>query len=66
MMKMISRGVGEQIVIDGHITVTVQKIDEEKIVLAIASSRNAPPYREEIISLKSDEQSPTFQVVTQS
>lgn len=56
-MKLISRAVGEQVVIDGHVTVTVKLIDDERIVLAIESSQFVPPYREEIIARRSDSQS---------
>ncbi|MBL4883633.1 MAG: carbon storage regulator [Planctomycetaceae bacterium] len=64
-MKIISRGAGEQIVIDDHITVTIQQIDDGKVVLSIASSQNKTAYREEIITLKNDEQAPSFQNMTQ-
>ncbi|MCA8985069.1 MAG: carbon storage regulator [Planctomycetaceae bacterium] len=56
-MKLISRAVGEQVVIDGHVKVTVKQIDDERIVLAIESSQFVPPYREEIIARRSDPQS---------
>ncbi|MBR9801595.1 MAG: carbon storage regulator [Rubinisphaera brasiliensis] len=50
-MKVISRKVGERVVIDGHITVTVKSVDSHEIVLAIESAHGQPRYREEIISL---------------
>ncbi len=59
-MKIISRTVGEQFVVDDHITVTVQKIDKEKLVLSIASLKNSPPYREVTISLKNGEPVPSL------
>jgi len=63
-MKIISRGVGEQIVVDDHITVTVQKIDKEKLVLSIASLQNSPPYREVTISLNNGEPIPSLLTMT--
>jgi len=50
-MKVISRKVGERVVIDGHITVTVKSVEHEQITLAIETKGGEPPYREEIISL---------------
>lgn len=49
-MKIVSRGVGEKIIIDGHLTVTVKRIEADQIVLAIESTRDVPPYREVIIA----------------
>ncbi len=63
-MKIISRGVGEQIVVDDHITVTVLKIDKEKLVLSIASLKNSPPYREVTISLENGEPIPSLLAMT--
>ncbi len=63
-MKIISRSVGEQIIVDDHITVTVQKIDREKLVLSITSPKNLPPYREVTISLDSGEQIPSLLSMT--
>ncbi len=54
-MKIISRGVGEQIVVDEHITVTVKKIEKENLVLSIASPQLLPSYREVTISLDGDQ-----------
>lgn len=63
-MKIISRGVGEQIIIDEHLTVTIQQIDEEKVVLSISSSKDASSYREEVITLKNDQQAASFEIMT--
>lgn len=63
-MKIISRSVGEQIVIDDHITLTIQEINDDKIVLSMSSSRNTSPGQEEIFTLQIDEQTPSFQFMT--
>jgi len=51
-MKIVTRGVGEKIIIDGHLTVTVKQIEADQIVLAIESTRDHPPYREHVIALE--------------
>lgn len=63
-MKIISRGVGEQIVIDDHITVTVLEIDDHQIVLSISSLYDSPPYREVTVSLDDDRQISSLQSMT--
>lgn len=49
-MLVLSRKLGEKIVIRGDIVVTVVKIDGHQIRLGIEAPREVPIYREEIIT----------------
>lgn len=48
-MLVLSRKLGEKIVINGNITVTVVKIDRNQIRLGIDAPGDIPVYREEIL-----------------
>jgi len=56
-MKILSRGAAERIVVDDHIIVTVKSIEADSVVLALESTDNAFPYREETIRLGTGEES---------
>ncbi len=47
-MLVLSRKLGEKIVINGNIVVTVVKIDRNQIRLGIEAPHEVPVYREEI------------------
>lgn len=49
-MLVLSRRVGERIVIDGNITVTVVEIQGGKIRLGIEAPKEVPVWREEIMA----------------
>lgn len=48
-MLVLSRKLGEKIVIGDNIIVTVVKIDRNQIRLGIEAPQNVPVYREEIL-----------------
>jgi carbon storage regulator len=48
MMLVLSRKLGEKIVINGNIVVTVVKIDRNQIRLGIEAPKDVAVYREEI------------------
>ena len=50
IMLVLSRRVGERIVIDGNITVTVVEIQGGKIRLGIEAPKEVPVWREEIMA----------------
>jgi carbon storage regulator len=47
-MLILSRKVGETIVIDGHIHVTVMRVDGEVVKLGIAAPMEVPVHRKEV------------------
>jgi carbon storage regulator len=47
-MLVLSRKLGEKIVINGNIVLTVVKIDRNQIRLGIEAPKDVPVYREEI------------------
>lgn len=47
-MLVLSRKLGEKIVIDGHIVVTVVKLEQGHVRLGIEAPREIPVFREEI------------------
>lgn len=47
-MLVLSRKLGEKIVIDGNIVLTVVDIDRGKIRIGIEAPREVPIYREEL------------------
>ena len=47
-MLVLSRKLGEKIVINGNIVVTVVKIDRNQIRIGIEAPQEVPVYREEI------------------
>lgn len=59
-MKLISRTTGEQVIIDGHVTVTVKSIRDDRVVLSIESPLLVPPYREEVILRDEETDSPSM------
>ena len=48
-MLVLSRKVNERIVIDGHIIVTVVKIDRNQVRIGIEAPGEIPVYREELL-----------------
>ena len=55
-MLVLSRRLGEKIVIGGSITITVVEIDRGKIRLGIEAPRDVPVYRQELLPVrKADE-----------
>jgi len=48
-MLVLSRKLGEKIVINDNITITVIDIDRGKIRLGIEAPRNIPVYRQELL-----------------
>lgn len=48
-MLVLSRKLGEKIVIGDNIVITVVKIDRNQIRLGIEAPQNVPVYREEIL-----------------
>jgi carbon storage regulator len=53
-MLVLSRKLGEKIVINGDIVVTVVKIDRNQIRLGIEAPSDVPVYREEIAPGRSE------------
>lgn len=51
-MLVLSRKLGEKIVIGDNITITVVDIDRGKIRLGIEAPRDVPIYREELLPVK--------------
>jgi carbon storage regulator len=47
-MLVLSRKLGERIVINGHIVVVVVKIDRNQVRLGIDAPKDVPVHREEI------------------
>jgi carbon storage regulator len=47
-MLILSRKLGESIVIDGHIHVTVMRVDGEVVKLGIAAPAEVPVHRKEV------------------
>ena len=47
-MLILSRKLGESIVIDGHIPVTVMRVDGEVVKLGIAAPAEVPVHRKEV------------------
>ncbi len=47
-MLILSRKLGETIVIDGHIHVTVMRVDGEVVKLGIAAPMEVPVHRKEV------------------
>ena len=47
-MLILSRKIGETIVIDGHIHVTVMRVDGDVVKLGIAAPTSVPVHRKEV------------------
>lgn len=47
-MLVLSRKLGEKIVINGNIVVTVVKIDRNQVRIGVQAPKDVPVYREEI------------------
>lgn len=47
-MLVLSRKLGEKIVINGNIVVTVVKIDRNQVRIGVDAPKDVPVYREEI------------------
>lgn len=54
-MLVLSRKLGEKIVIGGNITVTVADIDRGRIRLGIEAPRDVPIYRQELLPVRTVE-----------
>lgn len=52
-MLVLSRKLGERIVINGNIVVTVVKIDRNQIRIGIEAPHEVPVFREEILPVAS-------------
>ena len=61
-MLVLSRKLGEKIVIGDNIVVTVVKIDRNQIRIGIEAPQSVPVYREEIAPMR-PEQKPVFEEV---
>ncbi len=53
-MLVLSRKLGEKIVINGNIVVTVVKIDRNQIRIGIEAPSDVPVYREEILPIRTE------------
>jgi carbon storage regulator len=51
-MLVLSRKLGEKIVVGDHIVITVVKIDRNQIRIGIEAPQDVPVYREEIAPLR--------------
>jgi carbon storage regulator len=54
-MLVLSRKLGEKIVIGDNITITIVDIDRGKIRLGIEAPRDVPIFRQELLPLKATE-----------
>jgi carbon storage regulator len=63
-MLVLSRKLGEKIVIGDNIVVTVVKIDRNQIRLGIDAPHEVPVYREEISPNRTSKSTPDQAVVT--
>jgi carbon storage regulator len=61
-MLVLSRKLGEKIVIGDNIVITVVKIDRNQIRIGIEAPQKVPVYREEIAPLR-NEVKPVFEEV---
>jgi carbon storage regulator len=57
-MLVLSRKLGEKIIIGENITITVVDIDRGKIRLGIEAPRNVPIFRQELLPLKPEPDRP--------
>jgi carbon storage regulator len=57
-MLVLSRKLGEKIIIGENITITVVDIDRGKIRLGIEAPRDVPIFRQELLPLKGSEGAP--------
>jgi carbon storage regulator len=55
-MLVLSRKLGEKIVIGDNIVVTVVKIDRNQIRIGIEAPHDVPVYREEILPVRAPEE----------
>jgi carbon storage regulator len=53
-MLVLSRKLGERIVINGNVVVTVVKIDRNQIRLGVEAPPNVPVFREEILPVHAE------------
>jgi carbon storage regulator len=60
-MLVLSRKLGEKIIIGENITITVVDIDRGKIRLGIEAPRDVPIFRQELLPLKGSDQAPASQ-----
>ena len=51
-MLVLGRKAGERIVIDGGITITLVRIDRNKVRLGVEAPRGVKVYREELLPLR--------------
>jgi carbon storage regulator len=63
-MLVLSRKLGEKIIIGENITITVVDIDRGKIRLGIEAPRDVPIFRQELLPLKGPDGAPAPQTST--
>lgn len=56
-MLVLSRKLGERIVINGNIVVTIVKVDRNQVRVGIEAPKDVPVYREEIAPVFHDAES---------
>ena len=61
-MLVLSRKLGEKIVIGDNVVITVVKIDRNQIRIGIDAAQDIPVYREEIAPNRSDSRATTHEV----
>jgi carbon storage regulator len=63
-MLVLSRKLGEKIIVGDNITITVVDIDRGKIRLGIEAPREVPIFRQELLPLKGEEVAPSATIVS--
>ncbi|MBY0525290.1 MAG: carbon storage regulator [Gemmataceae bacterium] len=64
-MLVLSRKLGEKIVIGDNICLTVIAVDRGKVRLGIEAPRTVPVYRQELLAAPAGDAQPTAAVLTQ-
>lgn len=63
-MLVLSRKLGERIVINGNIVVTIVKVDRNQVRVGIEAPKDVPVYREEIAPVMSYQHAESELVLT--